>query len=319
MLEVWHRASRVDRHEQAFLARHDQILKWSRQLCADRPWQAEDLAQDAFVQFMAMRPDLDRIGNLDGYLFTLVRNLYRSPLYRNWPLRPVSLSILDFDSIEDGLRSIDRNAKEHLRKVAQNLTAICEFACQRKETSKAGSLLILRFFHGFGVHETAAIMGISRAAVDERLRLARKEAHEYLLERVARAGGKLVALKEPDELGQGARADSDLLDALEKRIFAAARGPLSLETGFRTNLSCSAAIRRPRHIGSHRLLSCMPRRCLPPSSTTSRKSVPERRRRECRCIGERGIPARPAPANPAMEAPPRPRVRASPPGTTDRR
>ena len=177
MLQIWRHRKTGNRHQDEFLARYDQIYKWSRQFCINRPWEADDLTQEAYLQFMAIRPNLDEIQNLDAFLYTIVRNLHRSLLNRHLRLRHVSLSTIDFDRAEDALKLAD---KEHSQCVCQDLELIRQFACERRGTSKVGTLLILRFFHGFGVQETALLMGISRAALDARLLRARKE---------ARAGG----------------------------------------------------------------------------------------------------------------------------------
>ena len=38
------------------------------------------------------------------------------------------------------------------------LRQVCQYACDRKETSRAGSVLILRFLHGYYPREIAQIM-----------------------------------------------------------------------------------------------------------------------------------------------------------------
>jgi hypothetical protein len=50
----------------------------------------------------------------------------------------------------------------------------------RKQTSKAGSVLILRFLHGYYPREIAQVTLSTREAVEERLRIARNEARQYL-------------------------------------------------------------------------------------------------------------------------------------------
>ena len=37
--------------------------------------EAGDLLHDTFVRFLLLRPRLDAIGNLDGYLYTMLRNV----------------------------------------------------------------------------------------------------------------------------------------------------------------------------------------------------------------------------------------------------
>lgn len=227
MLPIWRNRKVGDRRQDEFLARYDRIVQWARQLSANRPWQAEDLAQDAYLQFMAIRPDLDQIQNLDAYLYAVVRNLHRSLLHRHLRLRQVPLSILDFDRAEDGLKLTE---KEQLQEVCTDLELVREFACERRETSKSGSLLILRFFHGFSVGETARLMGINRVALDTQLLRARKEARDYLANRKARLSGKVVPLAsapaKPEEMRQSPIefGVADAIDAFRDRIFAADKG-----------------------------------------------------------------------------------------------
>lgn len=236
MLHLWEKSKPTDGHEEVFLAKYHQALKWARHFSANRPWQAADLVQDAFLQFIALRPDLDQIRDLDAFLYAIVRNVHRSMLYRHLRFPHLSLSALDFDSASEGVRLAD---KEVLQSVLDDLIAVCDFACERKDVSKTGSLLILRFFHGYSVLETAALMGVTRGAVNERLRHARREAREYLLQRRAEALGKVVPLssskskrtpmRESADLGQ-----NEIIDCLRSRIFGSAQGGCLPDTDLET-------------------------------------------------------------------------------------
>src|SRR5262249_47613669 len=112
-----------------------------------------------------------------GYLYTLVRNLHRSNLEADARRGHTPLETVDFDTAGISLRNTDA---AHLLYVYSELRRICEFACERKESSKSGSILILRFFHDLMPGEIAAIARLNRANVDERLRLVRQEARSYL-------------------------------------------------------------------------------------------------------------------------------------------
>src|SRR5262249_54465294 len=139
-------------HEDIFLQRYQWLRGWSLQLTQHNQEQAEDLLHDVFIQFTIVRPDLSTIHNIDGYLYTMLRNLQLSNLRRaaRAPSRP--LSILDFDFAEVGLRMVGPRERIQVR---EQLWMICQYACVRKETSKAGSILILRFFHGYYPGEIA--------------------------------------------------------------------------------------------------------------------------------------------------------------------
>jgi RNA polymerase sigma factor (sigma-70 family) len=177
MLQPSKIAPGFERHEEIFLARYTRLRAWALQLTENDRERAEDLVHDAYIQFTFTRPDLNAISNLDGYLYTMLRNLHLSQVRRFQRLRHRSLSIVDYDSAETGLRAADPREQIHLQ---DELREVCKYACARKETSKAGSVLILRFLHGYYPGEIAKLMRGTRAAVEERLRIARSEARQYL-------------------------------------------------------------------------------------------------------------------------------------------
>src|SRR6266446_2615040 len=164
-------------HEEVFLARYGKLRSWALQLTEHDSERAEDLVHDAYIQFTLAQPDLDAISNLNGYLYSLLRNLHLSQLRRSTRRQHRTISIVDYDSAEIGLRAAD--PRERIR-LQDQLREVCKYACMRKETSKAGSVLILRFLHGYYPREIAQVMRCTREAVEERLRVARSEARQYL-------------------------------------------------------------------------------------------------------------------------------------------
>jgi DNA-directed RNA polymerase specialized sigma24 family protein len=58
-----------DSHEDIFLRRYELLYGWALRLTRGDHQKAEDLVQDAFVQFTTARPDLDRLENPEGYLY----------------------------------------------------------------------------------------------------------------------------------------------------------------------------------------------------------------------------------------------------------
>src|SRR5215813_10466904 len=117
-------------HEDLFLARYEQLRAWAAQLTDHDPQQAEDLVHDVFVKFALGQPDLQRIENLDGYLYTALRNTYRTQIRRAGYGSTRQLSLLDYESAELGLRAVDpRRALD----VQEELRLICQYACLRKE------------------------------------------------------------------------------------------------------------------------------------------------------------------------------------------
>src|SRR5262249_37706388 len=160
-----------------FVQRYARLLGMSLQITGHDRQQAEDLVHEAFVEFTLSRPDLDTIQNLEAYLYGVLRNLYLSQIRRAARRQTHSLSLLDYDSIEMGLRSSD--PRDRIR-AQDELRDICSYACARKESSKAGSVLLLRFFHGYYPVEIAQVLRSPRRGVDDWLRIARREAKLYL-------------------------------------------------------------------------------------------------------------------------------------------
>ncbi|HEX8920347.1 MAG TPA: RNA polymerase sigma factor [Pyrinomonadaceae bacterium] len=215
-------AADSEQHEEIFLGRYTRLRAWALQLTENDRERAEDLVHDAYIQFTFTRPNLNAIANLDGYLYTMLRNLHLSQVRRLMRLRHRSLSIVDYDSAEMGLRASD--PREQIR-LQDELRQICHYASMRKETSKAGSVLILRFLHGYYPREIAEVMRSTREAVEERLRVARNEARQYL-----ENPKSLRFLRESTaELTQSARAGfarttDEFLQELRQSIFNSRRG-----------------------------------------------------------------------------------------------
>ena len=174
MLNPWRIA---ESHEDLFVQRYNRLVGMALQLTGHDREQAEDLVHEAFVEFTLSRPDLDSINNLEGYLYGMLRNLHLSQVRRAARRHTQSLSLLDYDSAEIGLRSSD--PRDRIR-AKDELRDVCSYACLRKETSKAGSVLLLRFFHGYYPVEIAQVLRSPRRAVDDWLRIARREAKLYL-------------------------------------------------------------------------------------------------------------------------------------------
>ena len=63
----------------------------------------------------------------------------------------------------------------------EELQQICSYACARKN-SRAGSVLILRYFHDYFPTEIASILASSRHCVDQWQRLARQEVKLFMNE-----------------------------------------------------------------------------------------------------------------------------------------
>ncbi len=177
-------------HESAFIERYERLRKSALILTNQNQEQAEDLLHDAFVQFLLSHPDLQSIQNLDGYLYRVLRNMRVSQMRRATRLQEATLtmagsplenilSLPDHSSLENGLNSIEQRAQQQ---VQDELRRICQYAVARKGSSKAGSIVMLRFFLGYYPEEIAQILKSPRATIDKALQRARGEARLYLAE-----------------------------------------------------------------------------------------------------------------------------------------
>jgi len=135
------------KREQLFTERYESLLAWAMRLTNQQRDAAEDLVQDAFVQFVLGRTRLEEIENIDGYLRRMLRYMHVSRLSRSAQhLHETALSVADYDSCRLGWTAIEPPRR---MQAFEELHQICAYACARKESSRAGSVLILRFFRLF--------------------------------------------------------------------------------------------------------------------------------------------------------------------------
>src|SRR6266545_7083515 len=201
--------------EDLFVQRYDLLLRWALSLTAHNQALAEDLVHDAFIQFTLRRAELGAVENTDAYLHRMLRNMHLSQVRRAALIQDSRFSIANFDSAELGLRSVD--PREDVT-VQDELRLICQYACARKETSKAGSVLILRFFHSYYPSEIARVLRTNRTAIDRWLELARREAKTYLVDPHALKFTTGDPPSTKGELGY-ARTTLELLNELRTTIF----------------------------------------------------------------------------------------------------
>lgn len=214
--------------EELFTERYETLLEWALQLTRQQRDSAEDLVQDAFVQFMLARTRLEEIENLNGYLRRLLRNMHFSRTTRlTQRLQDDALSIADYDTVLLGWTAIE---PERRMQAAEQLHQICAYACFRKDSSRAGSVLILRFFLDYFPTEIASVLGSSRHTVDQWQAVARREAKVFVSEpnRLRFVDGKTAAVR-PWTMYPA--SDVDLMRALRGMIFSSRQGAcLSRET-----------------------------------------------------------------------------------------
>jgi DNA-directed RNA polymerase specialized sigma24 family protein len=208
-----------DEHGSAFIARYRALHAYAIRVVGRDRGRADDLVQDAYIQFTLTRPDLERIASVDGYLRTLIRNLHVSWIRRTTGQRFEHVAIQDYDSAELALTLAPH---EHLARVRHDLIRVCEYGCLRKETTKTASVLLLRFFHGFYPGEIAAILRATPRIVNDLLWKARSEAKAFIetprLDVKPWPAGVDLAHAEKD-------TSSDILPELQRAIFSTRRPP----------------------------------------------------------------------------------------------
>src|SRR6266545_588867 len=212
-------------HEDVFIARYRRLTAAALRLVEGQRAAAEDLVQDAFIQFTLKQPDLNSIKSLDDYLYVMLRNLHISQARRASQSQTTQLVISDYDTAQMGLRLLDPQRRLQAR---DDLRRVCEYVTQRKETSKAGSVLILRFFHNYFPAEIATILRTTRTAVEVWLLNARRESRLFLedpsalkvISRQRAIAKKVVQL--PSRLRQ--QKYSDISAELLEMIFSSRQG-----------------------------------------------------------------------------------------------
>ena len=223
MLDQRRAATRPEeRREQLFTERYEGLLAWALRLTNQDQAAAEDLVQDAFVQFMIGRTGLEQIENIDGYLRRMLRYMHASRMSRQAQrLQDTALSVADYDSLTLGWTAIEPPRR---MQVFEELQQICSYACARKESSRAGSVLILRFFHDYFPTEIVRILCSSRDCVDQFQRLARREVKLFM-----NAPGRLrfVAAKHSAErvARGGFISNGEPMSELRRMIFCSCQGP----------------------------------------------------------------------------------------------
>jgi RNA polymerase sigma factor (sigma-70 family) len=208
-------------HMDVFAERYNQLLEAARSLTNNNQGQAIELVHDGLIKFVRLSPDLHKINNLDGYLRTLIRNVFRSQKRHMNVQSECELSIENYDSVESRLSEVaDRYCNPQLLLEVQDvLRAICEYACFRKERLKVGSALILRFFHGYHTSEIAEIMKVTASAVSNLLKIARSEAYLYLNNPKHHSfSHEIITIHGKPRLNYGCLVD-DVVDELRRAIF----------------------------------------------------------------------------------------------------
>jgi RNA polymerase sigma factor (sigma-70 family) len=216
-------------HEAVFINSYARLRGWAIQIAQPDQELAEDLLHDAFIQFTRTQPELNEINNTEAYLYGIIRNLHLSYLRKKIRREKHKLSIVDFETIRLGLKSVkfldNFQAQDELKR-------ICYFLCLRKESSKSASVMILRFFHGYFPAEISQVMQATPQVVKVRLNAARNEAKKV------NENIQTIAIIEkrisPELLiNKQFRSNIDLTIALAEMIFRSTNGNCSSDSALR--------------------------------------------------------------------------------------
>src|ERR1700741_83990 len=210
-----------EQRERLFTERYESLLAWAIGLTNHQREAAEDLVQDAFVQLVLGRTRLEEIENIDGYLRRMLRYMYVSRLSRSAQhLHEAALSVADYDSGRLGWTAIEPPRR---LQAFEELHQICTYASSRKKSSRAGSVLILRFFHEYFPTEIAAVLNTSRHCIDQWQGLARREAKLFTSEpRRLRFVDTRTSTDRPQI--RYLKSDCDLMLELRQMIFNSCQG-----------------------------------------------------------------------------------------------
>jgi len=156
---------------------YSQLLRWGAVLTRGDAGMAREIVHDLCLHFTLAKPDLSQVINLDGYLYTCLRNIYLSAMARASREATQFINVAEYDSIQLVLNA---SPSDSLLQKQNDLRRICTFAVWRKQTSKSASYLILLFFHGYCRREVAEIACLPIAAIYNKLKIARDEVKSYL-------------------------------------------------------------------------------------------------------------------------------------------
>ncbi len=206
--------------EDIFFEHYERLLEWALQLTRyDRP-DAEDLVQELYIRFARLETTADHIESAENYLFSILRNLHYARMRRARTGVIDDLSIVDYDSVQRGLRAVDRTG---LLFVRSDLHRVCDYLCSRKNESRSASIFILRYFLGYFPNEVMKVVQSTRVAVDKAIQAVRREARLDLKRpgAIRSIGSSRVQSTRTSNVPEN---DQNIFPALRAKIFASRTG-----------------------------------------------------------------------------------------------
>lgn len=170
------------------------------------------------MRFVLAKPHLEKGENAEALLYSYLKYSHLTHLHclQRYPATP--LSLVEFDSIQLGLRqnvaaADPINVQDSLRRIVAYLT-------WRKDSAMSASMLTLRFFHGYYPDEIICIARTTGQSVRKRLQEARQEVSLYLSDPSRQ---RIMRQAEPPEVlpMHAALPSEKIIAELQKVIFAA--------------------------------------------------------------------------------------------------
>jgi DNA-directed RNA polymerase specialized sigma24 family protein len=220
-----HKVEQAADREKVFLDHYEWLLRRALQLSHGAQSAAEDLVHDCYVRFIQAASEirLDDENRLRGYLYRTIQRLAKSNYESEGRDAFQSLQPVDYDSIEFALASVDRSRLLFIR---SDLARICEYCCLRRKTSRAGSVLIFRFFLNYYPSEIVQLLKASSVAVYKLTETGRLEAKAFLTRPESlHFLGSNKRPATPFSRSHLPESPSALFAELHRRIFAEPEGP----------------------------------------------------------------------------------------------
>jgi RNA polymerase sigma factor (sigma-70 family) len=206
--------------EDMFPEHYSQLLEWALQLTRGDRFEAEDLVQELYIRFARLGTAPEHVESVENYLFSVLRNLHYSRARSARANALDELSIVDYDSAEWGLRATDRSGLLFIR---ADLHKICDYLCERKDSSRSASIFILRYFLGYFPNEVAKVVLSSRGTVDQAVLIVRREAR-LDLKRPGALRSMAAAREARDSTSAGHDDPYSLFLSLREKVFKSCPG-----------------------------------------------------------------------------------------------
>jgi DNA-directed RNA polymerase specialized sigma24 family protein len=193
----WKTAAVSVRPEKIVERYYPRLLEWAAFLTREGQARSEDIVHDLYLYMALAKPDLSHVENLDNYLYQSLRHVYLAAVTRAARESLQTVTTADFDSIRGVLWA---RPNHDILQQQNELRRICCYATWRKAQMKGASYFVLRFFHGYTLHEIATIAGLPLSTIQPKLSEARADVRAYIADsHHVRLVGK-VTPPEPVEL-----------------------------------------------------------------------------------------------------------------------